>query len=122
MPLAVADTRQQETIGQRLKRLREERKLSHRAISGPGVSYAYVSKIENDIRKPTKKAIRVLAERLGVSARYLETGELIPAVVERMIQLSDAELELRLNGDLAKAREVFAGVAKDEEGEPSLLA
>jgi transcriptional regulator with XRE-family HTH domain len=121
MPLAVADTRQQETIGQRLKRLREDKGLSQREISGPGASYGYVSKVENDIRKPTKKALRVFAERLGVSAHYLETGELIPAAVEREIQLSDAELELRLHGDLGKAREVFSGVV-DEDEEPSLLA
>jgi transcriptional regulator with XRE-family HTH domain len=86
MPLAVADTGQQETFGQRLKRLREERGLSQRAISGPGAGYAYVSKIENGARKPSLKAIRVLAERLGVNAWYLETGELIPAVVEREIR------------------------------------
>ena len=30
--------------------------------------------------------LRVLAERLDVSAHYLETGELIPAVVEREIE------------------------------------
>jgi transcriptional regulator with XRE-family HTH domain len=114
MPLAVADTRQQETIGQRVLRLREERKLSQRELAVPGVSYAYVSKIENEIRKPTKKAIRVLAERLGVSAHYLETGELIPAAVEREIQVSDAELELRLHGDRGKAREVFTAVVDDE--------
>ena len=116
------DTRQHETIGQRLKRVREEKKLSQREISGPGASYGYVSKVENDIREPSKKALRVFAERLGVSVHYLETGELIPAVVEREIQLSDAELELRLHRDLGKAREVFAAVAADDEGEPSLLA
>jgi hypothetical protein len=35
------------------------------------------------------------AERLGVRPEYLETGELIPEVVDREIRLSDAELELR---------------------------
>src|SRR2546429_5047449 len=92
MPLAVADTRQQETIGQRLKRLREERHLSQREISGPGASYGYVSKVENDIRKPTKKALRVFAERLGVGAHYLETGDLLPPGADPRTELSDAQL------------------------------
>src|SRR5919197_6218242 len=122
MPPAVADAGQQETIGQRVLRLREERHLSQREVSGPGVSSGYVSRIETGKRDPSKKAIRVLAERLGVSAHFLETGELIPAVVEREIELSDAELELRLHGDLDKARAVFASVSNDEEADPALLA
>ena len=32
-----------ETIGQRLRRLRTERRLSQRELSLPGVSYAYIS-------------------------------------------------------------------------------
>lgn|GEM_PF-263354 len=117
----MADTGQRETVGQRIKRIREEQGLSQREISGPGASYGYVSKVENNLRQPSKKALRVFADRLGVSVHYLETGELIPAAVEREIQLSDAELELRLHRDLAKAKEVFAAVADDED-EPSLLA
>ena len=34
-----------EPIGVRLKRLRLERGLSQRELSGPGVSYAYISRI-----------------------------------------------------------------------------
>ena len=32
----------EETIGQRLRRLRQERGLSQRELSEPGVSYAYI--------------------------------------------------------------------------------
>ncbi|HEY4908360.1 MAG TPA: helix-turn-helix transcriptional regulator, partial [Methylomirabilota bacterium] len=35
-----------ETIGERLKRLRLERGLSQRELAAPGVSYAYISRIE----------------------------------------------------------------------------
>ena len=35
-----------ETIGERLKRLRLERDLSQRELAAPGVSYAYISRIE----------------------------------------------------------------------------
>jgi transcriptional regulator with XRE-family HTH domain len=67
-----------ETIGERLKRLRLERGLSQRELSSPGVSYAYISRVEAGARTPSVKAIRKLADRLGVSARYLETGSESP--------------------------------------------
>ena len=63
-----------ETIGQRLKRLRLERGLSQRELAAPGVSYAYISRIEAGTRQPSVKALRRLASKLGVSADYLETG------------------------------------------------
>jgi hypothetical protein len=39
-----------ETIGARIKRLRLERRLSQRDLSLPGVTYAYISRIEADAR------------------------------------------------------------------------
>src|SRR5205085_10746593 len=49
---------QAETIGQRLRRLRTERRLSQRELSSPGVSYAYISRIEAGTRQPSVKAPR----------------------------------------------------------------
>jgi transcriptional regulator with XRE-family HTH domain len=85
-----------ETIGQRLKRLRLERSLSQRELAAPGVSYAYISRIEAGTRQPSVKALRRLAAKLGVSADYLETGLLIDPAAEREIRLSDLELAVRL--------------------------
>lgn len=62
-------------VGQRIKRLREERGLSQRDLSEPGFSYAYVSRIEDGQRAPSAKALRKLAEKLGTTALYLETGD-----------------------------------------------
>jgi tetratricopeptide (TPR) repeat protein len=94
---------QAETIGQRLRRLRLERGLSQRELSGPGVSYAYISRIEAGARRPSVKALRMLARKLGVSADYLETGSEIRDTDERELQIADAELELRLAEDTDKA-------------------
>jgi transcriptional regulator with XRE-family HTH domain len=85
-----------ETIGQRLRRLRHERGMSQRELAGPGVSYAYISRIEAGARRPSVKALRMLARKLGVSADYLETGSEIRDTDERELQIADAELELRL--------------------------
>src|SRR5207244_3600416 len=111
----------EETVGQRIKRLREERGWTHRELAAPGCSYAYISRIEKDLRKPSLKVLRILAKKLGVSAQYLETGEKVTPSAERELRLSDAELELRLNRDLERAEEVFrADVERGDE--PLLLA
>ena len=55
----------EETIGQRLRRLRLERGFSQRDLAEKGVSYAYISRIEGGARRPSVKALRMLArERL----------------------------------------------------------
>jgi transcriptional regulator with XRE-family HTH domain len=60
-----------ETIGKRLRRLRTERGFSQRELSAPGVSYAYISRIEAGARQPSVKALRMLARKLSVSPDYL---------------------------------------------------
>jgi len=85
-----------ETIGARLKRLRLERNLSQRELAAPGVSYAYISRIEAGTRQPSVKALRRLASKLGVSADYLETGSDLDAGSARELRLTDLELAVRL--------------------------
>jgi transcriptional regulator with XRE-family HTH domain len=87
-----------ETVGERLHRLRLERGLSQRDLAAPGVSYAYISRIEAGARRPSVKALRKLAPKLGVSAEYLETGSEIGAVEARELRLAQIELRLRLDG------------------------
>src|SRR5207253_7573439 len=75
-----------ETIGSRLKRLRLERGMSQRDLSSPGVSYAYISRIEAGARTPSVKAMRMLAAKLGVTVEQLETGQQTP--VEQGVSLA----------------------------------
>ena len=112
----------EETIGQRVKRLRLERRLSQRELSGPGVSYAYISRIEHDDRKPSDKAMRHLAVKLGVTADYIETGRTVPASAERELRATDAELVLRLDGDLDATEATFRSLLDDPEAEPGIRA
>src|SRR3954451_13763143 len=95
-----------ESIGGRLRRLRLERQLSQRELASPGVSYAYISRIEAGARRPSVKALRQLAPKLGVSVEYLETGSDLRDVDERELRLADAELELRLADDPWKAQDI----------------
>jgi transcriptional regulator with XRE-family HTH domain len=95
--------RSAESIGERLRRLRLDRGLSQRELSAPGVSYAYISRIEAGTRRPSVKALRELARKLSVSAEYLETGSEMRDVDERELRLADAELQLRLTTDFTEA-------------------
>src|SRR3954466_14326731 len=99
-----------ETVGQRLRRLRHERGLSQRELASPGVSYAYISRIEAGFRRPSVKALRKLAPKLGVSVHWLETGRQDPAEqLARMVQ--DGHGEPISDEALALAKQILDGSA-----------
>src|SRR6266511_2428830 len=93
MTSTVVEGSSAESVGARLKRLRLQRGFSQRDLSSPGVSYAYISRIEAGARTPSVKALRKLAQKLGVSVEYLETGKDIREVDDRELRLADAEHE-----------------------------
>lgn len=105
--------RRDETVGERLRRLRLDRGLSQRELAAPGVSYAYISRIEANTRRPSVKALRMLAPKLGVTVEYLETGSDVRDADERELRLADAELTLRLDVDPQSARQSFGSVLID---------
>jgi transcriptional regulator with XRE-family HTH domain len=109
----VSQLQTHETIGERLKRLRLERGFSQRALAARGVSYAYISRIELGDRVPSMKALRVLAAKLGVTPDYLETGRNLPDSEARAMKLGEAELMLRLDGDVEVAEELLLEVLLD---------
>jgi tetratricopeptide (TPR) repeat protein len=102
-----------ESIGKRLRRLRRERSLSQRELAEPGVSYAYISRIEAGTRQPSVKALRKLARKLNVSPEYLETGSEIDAAEQRELRLADAELQLRLDSDPDVAEQSLAALVEE---------
>src|SRR3954453_24267309 len=61
-----AEAHDEETIGQRLRRLRTEGGFSQRDLSAPGVSYAYISRIEAGARPPSLEHARLLAPKPGL--------------------------------------------------------
>jgi transcriptional regulator with XRE-family HTH domain len=96
----VIDQSTAESVGERLRRLRLERGLSQRELSAPGVSYAYISRIEAGARRPSVKALRLLAKKLGVTPGYLETGSDLGDAEARELRLADIELRLRLENEV----------------------
>jgi tetratricopeptide (TPR) repeat protein len=99
-----------ESVGQRLRRLRHERGLSQRDLSSPGVTYAYISRIEAGARRPSVKALRLLARKLQVSPEYLERGSDLRESDERELELAEAELQVRLGEDAPAAEAALARV------------
>jgi transcriptional regulator with XRE-family HTH domain len=125
MEAALTRTRtgERESVGQRIRRLRRERGLSQREISGPGVTHAHISRIESGSRIPSVKAIRVIARRLGVSPEYLETGTDIAPREALELRLADAELRLRLDVESETGADELAEIMREAEelGEAELL-
>src|SRR5919197_1395779 len=111
------ETPGEETIGERIRRLRLAQGLSQRELSGPGVSYAYVSRIEANQRKPSLKVIRLLARRLDVDAGYIETGDPVGESAKRQLRLSDAELELRLGQNEERAEAELEAIVREKAGD-----
>jgi transcriptional regulator with XRE-family HTH domain len=56
-----------------VRQRREQQGLSQRQIAAP-VSNANISRIESEARELSEKALRALAEKLGMTAHYLESG------------------------------------------------
>lgn len=89
-----------ETVGQRLRRLRIDGHFSMRDLAERGVSYAYISRIEADARRPSVRALRTLAGKLGVSVEYLETGvddTATDALIARLHERLGSDVKLRID-------------------------
>jgi transcriptional regulator with XRE-family HTH domain len=63
-----------DTVGRRIRRLRIERGLRQRDLTGPGVCAAHVCAVETGKRQATLETLRVIAARLGVIPELLEKG------------------------------------------------
>ncbi len=98
-----------ESVGNRLRRLRLEQGFSQRDLSSPGITYAYISRIEAGARSPSVKALRMLARKLNVTPEYLETGSELDAAELRELRLAEQELRLRLDreADAASVRDLL---------------
>jgi transcriptional regulator with XRE-family HTH domain len=109
-----------ETVGERLRRLRLEQGASQRDLSAPGITYAYISRIEAGARTPSVKALRMLAKKLGVTPEYLETGSDLDTSDLREIRLAEQELRLRLEGEADVA--LVYDILQDAEAHADLAA
>ena len=89
-----------ETLGQRIRRVRQERGFSLARVSGPDFSRAFLNQVELGRSQPSTRVLRVIAGRLGTEVDYLLEGRL-PAV-ERELAVEKARV-LLARGDALRA-------------------
>jgi transcriptional regulator with XRE-family HTH domain len=64
-----------ETVGQRIRRLRERVGLTQRGlVDSTSFSAAYLCRVEKDTRRPSEQFLRAIAEPLDSTAHFLEQG------------------------------------------------
>jgi len=81
-----------ETLGQRIRRVRTERGMSLAKVSGADFSRAFLHQVEHGRSQPSTRVLRVIAGRLGTEVDYLLEGRL-PGV-ERELALEKGRVLL----------------------------
>ena len=66
----------QETLGDRIRRLRQQRGMSLAKVSGGDFSRAFLNQVELGRSQPSTRVLRVIAGRLGTEVDYLLEGRL----------------------------------------------
>src|SRR5665213_914195 len=89
-----------ETLGQRIRRLRQDRGMSLAKVSGGDFSRAFLSQVEIGRSEPSTRVLRVIAGRLGTEVDYLLEGRL-PGL-ERELALEKARV-LMARGQSSRA-------------------
>src|SRR6266513_578744 len=88
-------TRVSSGLGTRLRQLRVAAGLTQSDLAGDRFSKEYVSQIERGKTRPTPQTLAWIAERLGVDASYLQTGQTWDeyAEVEAAVTRAEAAVE-----------------------------
>jgi transcriptional regulator with XRE-family HTH domain len=96
-------------LGARLRQLRVGAGLTQSELAGDRFSKEYLSQIERGKTRPTRDTLSWIAERLGVDASYLETGQSRDeyAEVEAAVTRAEAAIEGQQFDD---ALEALAGL------------
>ena len=101
-----------ETLGQRIRRVRQERGFSLARVSGPDFSRAFLNQVELGRSQPSTRVLRVIAGRLGTEVDYLLEGRL-PGV-ERELAVEKARV-LLARGDGRHALAALGSAADSTE-------
>src|SRR2546421_9584243 len=78
-------------LGERVRQLRVAAGLTQSELAGDRCSKEYLSQIERGKTRPTPEMLAWLAERLGVDAAFLETGQSSAEYAESEAAVARAE-------------------------------
>jgi len=101
-----------ETLGARLRRLREEAGLSQAGLGSGHLSTSYVSLIESGRRVPSARALEHLAERLGTTVAHLRDGIATDQVSQVRLEVDLAQLDA-VRGEPRRAVERLSALDQD---------
>jgi transcriptional regulator with XRE-family HTH domain len=91
---------EKETLGQRIRRIRQDRGMSLAKVVGDDFSRAFLNQVELGKARPSIRVLRIIADRLGTEAEYLLEGR--EAGIERELALEKGRV-LLLQGDPRRA-------------------
>jgi transcriptional regulator with XRE-family HTH domain len=89
-----------QTLGQRIRRLREARAMSLAQVAGADFSRSFLNQVEMGRSQPSTRVLRVIAARLGTPVEYLLAGSSPAADAE--VALERARISLA-RGEPARA-------------------
>lgn len=98
-------------VGARVRALRCERGLTQAQLAGGTLSESYISLIESGKRQPSRSALEMIAQRLGLSVDGL-AQHLVHDDPEISFALAFAELAAR-NGDTTSAHSAVVAIDED---------
>ncbi len=93
-----------ETIGERLRRLRTSLRLTQRELAEPAYTSSFVSLVEAGKKRPSDDALQHFAKKLGVSVEQLAEG----GAHDLRIRLQHRLQEARKKGSAGKLEEAVA--------------
>src|SRR5919202_976652 len=100
----------QETLGQRIRRVRQERGLTLAQVAGDDFSRAFLNQVEMGRSQPSTRVLRVIASRLGAPLDYLLEGRAV--ALEGELAVERARLALA-RGRPHRALDLLAGSLGD---------
>jgi transcriptional regulator with XRE-family HTH domain len=89
-----------ETLGQRIRKLRHERGMTLQQVAGADFSRAFLHQVETGRSQPSTRVLRMIADRLGAPIDYLVDGSV--RMVDRELAVERARLALA-HGDPSTA-------------------
>jgi len=90
----------EETLGQRIRRLRQERGMTLAQVAGEDFTRAFLNQVEMGRSMPSTRLLRVIASRLGAPVDYLVDGSV--RILELELAVERARLAL-LQGNPKRA-------------------
>src|SRR5713101_2631792 len=106
---------QNETLGQRIKRIRTERGMSLAKVVRDDFSRAFLNQVELGKARPSIRVLRIIADRLGTEVEYILEGH--EAGIERELALEKGRVLLASDARVCRAQALLVLGRKDEADE-----